>query len=212
MADGVPSEETLGVARREVERAKEALAAVRGDAGWKEGTRFRKPEGESATAHFHDLKLELYNELQGRAMKANVVFPKRFELGAAEDPQSEDLARELLLRLAAVERVVLLALDAGVERIDLIDPLYGAESKDQAVTKKGTFLNAYSVLMKFAGRSEAVFKVLHGVQKKGEYFAVPHFEAVRVDPSKDLFAASIAVSLIRVDEKAPIEPKPENQE
>jgi hypothetical protein len=61
--------------------------------------------------------------------------------------------------------------------------------------------------MKFRGTEQAVFSVLHAVQKKGQFFAVTQFQVSQEDLAKDLCGASIGVALLRVDDKAPIEPK-----
>jgi hypothetical protein len=64
--------------------------------------------------------------------------------------------------------------------------------------------------MAFKGDQQSVFKVLHGVQKKGPGFlSVHHFEVDRRDPTRDYLEASLRVSLLRTDEKAPVEGKEE---
>ena len=78
---------------------------------------------------------------------------------------------------------------------------------DEGPAKKGVFLGRLGVFMKFSGKAESVFKVLHGVQKRGQYLAVTNFEANRDDATKDLFAATISVSMLKVDEKGSLDIK-----
>jgi hypothetical protein len=206
---GVADEDQIGVAKIEIKRTRDLLASLQNDMAFKEAPRYRKPEGQTWAEHWNAEKLEVDRELQKlvRGMQA----PRSF-LPNVDDP-SEDLARELLLRLAAVYRLVQVAVDAKVERIDVVDmlPVSSAGTrKDEPVTQKGVFLNSYMVHMAFKGDQQSVFKVLQGVQKKGAGFlSVHHFEVDRRDPTKDYLDAVIRVNLLRVDEKAPIEVKEE---
>jgi hypothetical protein len=207
MAKGVPTPETLDLARRDVERARQQLTAFREDLAFKEGERFQAPKKE-VKAHLDNVKLDLYKELKDKAKALNAFPPQaNFDMTAAGDEVSEDLARELLLRLALVERLVLLAIDCKVDKIEKVDALYGVSEKSEPVTKKGVFLNKYSVSMSIRGEAMSIFKFVHGVQKKGEYLAVSHFEFTRDDPTKDYFGAMVAVTLLKADDKLPIEPE-----
>ncbi len=208
MAAGVPTDDTVARARREAERTRQQLATLKDDAGFKVGDRFLNVVGGNAKTHFESLKLDIHRELKEKARKLT-AFPADFKMAGVGDDLTEEGARDLLLRLAVVERLVLLALDAKVDRIDLVDGLYGHDAKGEAVPKGAAFLRRESVLLRFKGESEAVFRVLHAAQKKGTYLAVNHFEASRQDATKDYLSAAIGVSLLRIDEKAPITPKPE---
>lgn len=211
VAAGVPSEDVLHLARGELKRTRDLLASLREDVAFKEAERFRKsPGGEPLKAHYLFLKDDLHKELKDKA-KSTGLFPANFMLEAAGDAISEDLARELLLRLAIVERLVQVAVDAKVDRIETIDALSGAERKDEAVTRKGAFLNKYSVYMKFKGDAQSVFKVLHGAQRKNAFLAVSHFECAQDDPSKDSFSAAMTVAILRADEKLPFDPAKEGK-
>lgn len=202
---GVPTEDTLGLARNELRRTKDLLGSLRDELVFKEAERFQKPPGgETLKAHYLFLKDDLYKELKSKA-SALGLFPPNFMLEAAGDLIPDELARELLVRLAIVERLVLLAVESKVDRIEQIDALSGVDRKEEPVTKKGGFLNKYSVYMKVKGNSQSIFKLLHGTQKKGSFLAVSQFECVQEDPSKDLFSAGITVSLLRVNEAASLE-------
>lgn len=206
---GVADEDQIGVARIELKRTKDLLAALQADMVFKEAPRYRKPESSTWVEHWNAEKLEVERDLQ--KLTRGLQVPKSF-LPNVDDP-SEELARELLLRLAVVDRLVQVAVDAKVDRIDAIDmlPVSSAGARrDEPVTQKGVFLNSYMVHMAFKGDQQSVFKVLHGVQKKGPGFlSVHHFEVDRRDPTRDYLDAVIRVCLLRVDEKAPIEAREE---
>jgi hypothetical protein len=202
MANGVPSEESLRAARAGRDRSKLTLTALVNDVAFKSPEKFKKPDRETLKAHFENLKLDLYKALHEKAVGSKIAFPPNLGL---DDNAADDTAAEYLQRLAIVERLAQLAIDADVEKIELLDGLAGAGSREEGPSKKPPFLSKYGVFMKFSGKAESVFKVLHGVQKKGLYLAVSHFEAIRDDGTKDQFAATISVAMLKVDEKASLE-------
>jgi hypothetical protein len=77
--------------------------------------------------------------------------------------------------------------------------------RDERSSKKSQFLTKYSVFVKVVGKVESIFKMIHGAQKKGSYLAITNFDLTRPDATKDLFEASIAVSYLKVDDKAALE-------
>lgn len=199
-AQGVPAEETLRLARAEREQARKALAALVADTAFRPADRFRKPS-EGARSHYEDLKIKLAEELRQKAVKARIALAP-FSIS---DDGGDERVEENLLRLAAVERLATLAIECEVERVEAIDAGAGPASREEDPAGRGaSFVTAYPVFMKFAGKAESVFRVLHGAQKKGEYLAVTQFEARRAEASKDLYQATITVALLRVDEKAPV--------
>jgi hypothetical protein len=203
MANGVPSEDSLRLARASRDRTKQSLASLIKDVEFKSPDKFRKPDRENAKTHFESLSIDLYKELHQKAVNAKIAYPANVGLDSVND----DNGAEYLLRLAVVEQLSLVAIAAEVEKIEVLDGLAGGGSRDEGPAKKSPFLTKVGAFMKFSGKAESVFKVLHGVQKKGLYLAVTSFEAQRDDQTKDLFLASITVSMLRVDEKASLEAK-----
>lgn len=202
MANGVPSEDSIRSARMSRDRFKQALTGMIADSNFKAPDRYRKPDRESAKSHFESLNIDVYKELRDKAVNAKIAFPSSLGFG---DQVTDDVAPEYLARLAAVERLAQLAIDAEVEKIEAIDGLSGAGSRDEGPAKKGAYLTKYGVFMKFTGKAESVFKLLHGVQRKGQFLAVNTFEAIRDDSTKDQFSANIAVILFKVDEKGSLD-------
>jgi hypothetical protein len=201
-AQGVPGEEALRAARAERDQSRKLLGALATDVAFKGSDRFRKP-GDAARAHYDDQKIRLNEELRDRAVKARIAYTP---FALADDGSDENVA-EYLQRLSAVERLAGLAIESDVEKIEAIDASAGRRDADEDDAKKAVFLRKYSIFMKFSGKAESVFKVLHGAQKRGAYLTVTQFEARRPDASKDLFDASITVALLKVDDKAPLEAK-----
>jgi hypothetical protein len=201
MANGVPSAELLADLQRDCDLKRKALATVAADVSFKEGDSFKAPKG-AAKERFDQVKVDLAKDLVQKAATARMEIPK--SLGIETDATDESAA-ELLLRLAVVERLVDIAVQAKVDKIEVIDALSGMDRAGEG--RPGAFLTKYPVFMKFRGTEQAVFSVLHAVQKKGQFFAVTQFQVSQEDLAKDLCGASIGVALLRVDDKAPIEPK-----
>ncbi len=202
MVHGVPAPELLADLQRDCELKRKALAAVAAEVSFKEPDRFKAPAKGSAKERYDAVKVDLSKELSSKAAGARMEFPKSIGI---ETDAAEEAAPELLLRLAVVDRLMDAAVAAKVDKIEVIDALSGMDRAGEP--KKGVFLSKYPVFMKFRGTEQAVFSVLHAVQKKGQYFAVTQFQIHQEDPGKDLCGGSIGVALLKVDEKAPIEPK-----
>jgi len=205
MENGVPSEDSLVAARAARDGSKRTLRDLVRDVEFKVPDRFKKPERESAKSYFENQIIDLHKELHRDAVKAQINFPATPAGLGFGDQVSDEVAPEYLQRLAVVSRVVQVAIEAGVDKIEVIDGLAGTGSRDEAPARKSSFLGKHNVFMKFSGKAESVFKVLHGVQRKGQYLAVTSFEALRDDATKDLFAATISVAMLKVDEKAGLE-------
>lgn len=206
IAQGVPAKDAPAAAALDRGESEKVLGALLKDIAFKPAKRFELPPKE-AKGHYEDQKLNIYNELKEKASKAKIEFPAHLGMG---DEVRDDLLPELLLRLAVVERVVDTAIAAGVEKIEAVDGLANAGDSGPAL-KKGAFLNAYSVFLKVRASSEAAFRILHGVQRKGNYLAVTQFGWAQDDPARDMGAVSLTVAVLRVDEKAPLEPQPEER-
>lgn len=207
---GLPDEDTVGLARIELKRTRDLLASLVSEVNFREADRYRKPENATWVEHWNAEKMDVDRAL--KAQTATMVHTPKTFVSVLEDP-GEEMARELLLRLAVVERLVKVAAEAKVERIDAVDMLPVSSAgirKEDPVTRRGVFLNKYSVQMAFKGDQQSVFRVLHALQRKGASFlAVENFAVDRRDPTKDMLDATLRVSLLRIDEKAPLEAKEE---
>lgn len=204
MAQGVPTPDGLAAGRRDRDQTQKELAKMSPEVTFTLSDRFVKPKKEDIKSYYDNLKLNLTKELQQKATSGKVAFPQTLGL---PDDVGDDNAVEVLSRLAIVDRLVNLAVDSEAEKIDVIDAQYGTQGDTRGgpAVKKSTFLTKYSVFMKMTGKVESVFRVIHGIQKKGNYLALTHFELGRTDATKDLFEASIAVALLSVDDKAGFE-------
>jgi len=203
MAQGVPNDDGLAAGRRDREQNRKQLASMTPEVVFNLPEKFQKPKRESIKSYFDNLKLDLVKDLQTKAVGGKVAMPAN--LGLPNDINDET-ATEILSRLAVAERLVNLAVDSEVEKIETLDAEYGME-RDERSSKKSQFLTKYSVFMKVTGRAESIFRILHGAQKKGSYLALTHFEIGRPDATKDSFEASIGVALLKVDDKAGLETK-----
>jgi hypothetical protein len=200
MAQGVPTEETLVAARRDRDLSRKVLAAMAPDTAFALPERFQKPRSR-VKEYYDNLVIELTDQLKEKATNGRVAFPQNLGL---PDTVLEENAPEMMLRLAVVERLVTLLVDAGCEKIESINPLHGAD-QDERSSKKSRFLTKYSVFIRFSGSAESIFKVIHGAQKKGSYLAVTQFEMSRPDATKDVFEAGLGVALLKVDDKGALD-------
>jgi hypothetical protein len=202
MAQGVPTPDGLSSGRRDRDQNQKLLGSMTPEVAFVLDKKFVKQKGENIKTYFDNLKLDLVAQLKEKA-SGKVALPTGYGL---PDDVSDDTAVEVLSRLAVVERIVTLAVDSDVEKIDVVDAQYGME-RDERTSKKSQFLTKYSVFVKITAKAESVFKVLHGAQKKGSYLAVTQFDMTRPDATKDLFEGSFVVSLLRVDDKGALEAK-----
>jgi len=201
MAQGVPNDDGLVAARRDRDQNRKLLSAMAPEVAFTIDDKFHKPKKKDLREYFDNLKLDLVEQLKKKAVEGRVALTSN--IGMPEDI-SDETAAEALARLALVERLVLLAIDSGVEKIDVVD---SQQDRDDRGAKKSQYLTKYSVVMKIVGKSESVFKLVHGAQKKGSFLAVTQFEMGRPDATKDLFEASITTALLKIDEKAGLEAK-----
>ena len=200
MQQGVPTEEALAAAKRDRDQKKRQLAEMTPQVAFTLSDRFTVRKGDKAkdlSEYYQNLKLDLVKELQKKSVEGKLAFPQSVGL---PDDIDEDNATEVLARCAVVERLVTLSVESEVDKIETLDGQYMME-RDARSSKKSQYLTKYSVFLKVIGRQEAVFKLIHGAQKKGSYLAITNFDLTRPDATKDLFEASVAVSFLKVDDK-----------
>jgi hypothetical protein len=203
MAQGVPTDESLQIARRDRDLTRKQLAAMAPETAFVIPDRF-KPKGRSPKdqkTEYEDLVISLTKELAEKATNGRLAFPQ--SLGLPE-PVPEDAVPEMMTRLAVVDRLANLCIESECEKIESINPTHGAD-QDERSSKKSRFLTKYSVFIRFSGTAEHIFRVVHGVQKKGSYLAVTQFEMSRPDATKDVFEAALGVALLKIDEKGALE-------
>ena len=201
MQQGVPNDDGLVAGRRDREQKRRQLAEMTPQVAFTLSDRFAQRKGDKSkdlSEYYQNLKLDLIKELQKKSVEGKLQFPQNVGL---PDDIGEDNAAEVLARCAVVERLVTLAVESDIEKIETLDGQYMMD-RDERSSKKSQFLTKYSVFVKVVGKVESVFKMIHGAQKKGSFLALTHFEIGRPDATKDLFEASIAVSYLKVDDKA----------
>lgn len=200
MALGVPTDDGLAQARKDRDLNRKILTQMGPETAFAVPERFVKTSGDVG-AYYQNQKIELVNQLSEKAVAGRLVFPQTVGL---PDDVTKDSAAEMLARMAVVERLTNLCIDAGCEKIETINAVHGAD-QDERSSKKSAFLTKYTVFMRFHGSAESVFKVFHGAQKKGSYLAVTGFDMSRPDATKDVFEASLAVALLKVDDKGALD-------
>lgn len=207
MARGVPGDDAVQQARGDLKRSNETLKALAVDLVFKQDEKYTPPSGETPKSHYDDLKDKIPRELGRKGVDKNVPVPRTFGLDAQE-PGTDEAARELLFRLSVAERLVALALEAGATQISAVDALHGEDGREPAPAN-GAFVRKLGASIQFKGDPEAGFRVLHALQKKGTFFAVQDFKGTRDDPTKTTFTFFVGVRALRVDAGAPLEAKAE---
>jgi hypothetical protein len=200
MGNGVPNDDGLAQARKDRDLNRGTLAKMGPETAFVIPERFQKPKRD-VKAYYENLKIELINQLGEKAVAGRVSFPQTVGL---PDDVGDDSAAEMLMRLAIVERLTNLCIESECEKIETINAVHGAD-QDERSSKKSQFLTKYSVFIRFHGKAESIFKVVHGVQKKGAYLAVTQFDMSRPDATKDVFEVSLGVALLKVDDKGALE-------
>jgi len=203
MAQGVPTDDGLVQGRKDRDLNRKILASMAPETAFTVPERFLKGKmrPKELKEHYDDQIIKLTEELKEKATNGRLAFPATLGL---PDSVNEDSLAEMLVRLAVVERLTTLCIDAECEKIESINPLHGADQDDRS-SKKSRFLTKYSVFIRFSGKAESIFRVVHGAQKKGSYLAVTQFEMTRPDATKDVFEAGLGVALLKVDDKGALE-------
>ena len=201
MAQGVPNDDGLVSGRRDREQNRKLLASMAPEVAFTIDDKFHKPKKKDLREYFDNLKLDLVEHLRKKAVEGRVSLTSNIGM---PDDISDETAADALTRLAVIERLILLAIESGVEKIEMVD---GQQDRDDRGGKKSQYLTKIPVVMKIVAKAESVFKVIHAAQKKGSFLAVTQFEMGRPDATKDLFEASITTALLKIDEKAGLEAK-----
>src|SRR6185503_13995497 len=186
MQQGVPTEDALVSARRDRDQKKRQLAEMTPQVAFSLGDRFMIRKGDKAkdlAEYYQNLKLDLVKELQKKSVEGKLQFPQNVGL---PDDIGEENAAEVLARCAVVERLVTLAVESDIDKIETLDGQYMMD-RDERSSKKSQFLTKYTVFIKVVGKVESIFKLVHGAQKKGSFLAVTNFDLSRPDATKDLF-------------------------
>ena len=203
MEKGVPNDDGLVAGRRDRDQSRKLLAAMGPEVAFAVDPKFRRPKKKDLGEFFDNLKLDLMEQLRKKAVEGRVALTSN--IGLPEEI-TEETEAEGYARLAVVERLILLAIESGVEKIDVVDAQQDQTQKGRG-PKTSQYLTKYPVTMKVVAKSESVFKLVHAAQKKGSFLAVTQFEMGRPDATKDLFEVSITAALLKVDDKAGLEAK-----
>jgi hypothetical protein len=170
--DGVPSAEALERARERALRAEAVLKSAR------TATQIGSYDGGDPIQAFQRALAREEERLRGRIVLGNRRWPERFGL---EDPRDEEGAREELVRLAVIVRALDTILEAGIDRVDELDPYDGAGRTVWGRTggeEAGPF-RVTRVQLRFRAPAERVFRAVHAWSQpgSGSFLAVASFEA-----------------------------------
>src|SRR5262245_38585637 len=127
MQQGVPTEDALVAARRDRDQKKRQLAEMAPQVAFALSDRFVVRKGDKAkdlSEYYQNLKLDLVKELQKKSVEGKLAFPQAVGL---PDDIGEENAGEVLARCAVVERLVTLAVESDIDKIETLDGQYMME-------------------------------------------------------------------------------------
>lgn len=204
MAGGVPNDDLLARAERDLQRTRELLASLSTDLQAPAKPPFVAAAKGQAAQYFGNLHLDRWTQISEQAVGARVTLAQRESPFGRVVNATEEAASELLLRLALVDRLCKLCIDAGVEKIENVNPTAEVQIKEEATADRERFLNALLVNVKLRGSSASIFKVVHGLQKKGDFYAITSFSAEKEGEHEDLFLCEFQAAALLVDASKPI--------
>ncbi len=210
MAGGVATEDMIARGQKDLERTQALVKSLLADAAYVPKDPFNPPDATAAQV-FYDGNLTTWKNIKASAGRVHLMqttspFP-------AIQQASPSLARELLARLAVMNRVVDLAIKSRVTRIEKVNPLPDFEvDKMQDGSMRQQFLNVLPVKLTVTASSASLFALVHGLSKKGEgYVALLGFSAVPAaeDERADQWKCDLEVAALVVNEKLPLTEKKE---
>jgi len=204
MAAGVATEDMVTRGQKDLDRTKETVKGLVGDMASEPRDPF-KASFEKGPSVFLDVNLSMWKKLIEQAQgKRCEIKQKQSPFGNIANP-SPEAARELLLRLQLVEKVCSVAIESGIDSIEKVIPVApSAGSRDKGANEavsEAKFLNALTVKMTLRGPSNAIFKAIHALQKKGEFYAVTGFNCRKDGEHEDRWECELEASALLINEK-----------
>ncbi len=181
--------------------------------------RFETPKDQSPMNHFMNLRIKS-KELQDQAAKKGIAWNNRIQqLNFNPVPASDEEAKEQLLRLDLVYRVIegLYSLSAetgfSMQRIEEINPMIPQGGQGQPAFNPDSFLNKIKVGIKFRCNGTTAFLAVHRLgtpDKSGRgSMCVEEFSIERPEATVNIVEVSLVVSALIVDPSKPLEGAPQ---
>jgi hypothetical protein len=199
-AGGVAGPEALAEAQADLERRRADLAALAGRAG------FRLPdwalqavERGRAAFEFETRAPTEAEQFQSRGMKFRGGASQ--PLGFAIERPAEPVAREQLVRLTAVIRIVQSLQESGVTDVVRIEPFLDRPARDEPAFRPELFVNGVRIGVTFEAPSKAVFAALHRLEAPGEgesYLPLLRFETTQKQAGRDWLEARLEAAVLEV--------------
>jgi hypothetical protein len=171
------------------------------------------PEEKFPGAYFKKILDRKRNDLLQAAARRNIDIPDDLGFGEALPPDAQ--AADLLRILYIKERLMRIALEAGVRAVTAIAH---AEMVRTGPTRDLRFINEYPVTMKFRGTLAGALSILYRMRGEDQFFVLRNLEIASgnkdhtgreeiVDVAIDV--AGITFSEVREADLQPVPPPPE---
>ena len=202
---GVPQPETVDKAERDQKQLKKELIEIRDLLEFKVDEAFRAKEGENLQTKMGRQRDEVRLAVEKRGGERG--FPPidtRFGFPSSFAELPDTVLPEWLIRLAVVRHLCFLAMDCGVEKLELVEVI-PIEHQEEALAPADRFMGRLTVKFRVLGNSDSIMKVVHGLQQKGgKYLALEACSIKIADPTRDLLGAEIAAGALVIHPDKPV--------
>ncbi|MFH1707876.1 MAG: hypothetical protein ABIF71_08155 [Planctomycetota bacterium] len=172
------------------------------------------PEEKFPGAYFKKILDRKRNDLLQEAARRNIEIPDDLGFGEALPPDAQ--AADLLRILYIKERLMRIALEAGVQAVTAIGH---AEMVRTGPSREMRFINEYPVTMKFRGTLAATLGILYRMRGGDQFFVLRNLEIASANRDRNGREESLGVTVdvagmsfdeVRAGDLRPaaVEPKP----
>jgi len=201
---GVPQPETVDKAERDQKQLKKELAEIRESMEFKVDEAFKAKEGTNLQEKMGRQRDEVRQAIEKRCgergfppIDPRLGYPSSF----LELPES--VLSEWLVRLAVVKHLCFLAMDCGVEKLELVEVV--SDHQEEPLAPADRFLGRLTVKFRVIGTSDSIMKVVHALQQKGgKYLALEGCAIKIADPTRDLLGAEISAAALVIHPDKPV--------
>lgn len=202
---GVPQPETVDKAERDQKQLKKELLEIRDLLEFKVDEAFRAKEGQNLQEKMGRQRDEVRQAILKRSQERG--FPEidpRLGYPSSFLEMPEPVLAEWLIRLAVVKHLCFLAMDSGVEKLELVE-VVPVEQREEALAPADRFMGRLTVKFRVLGSSDSIMKVVHGLQQKGGKYLALEACAIKIaDPTRDLLGAEIAAGALVIHPDKPV--------
>jgi hypothetical protein len=170
MQSGVPTDVAVGQADRDRGTIQEDLKDIQDKLAFRADESFRAKGGQSPAAKFGQQRQAVFSKLDAAVSSRGMdKLPNLLKFPQAFNDIPEPVLTEWLVRLAIVQRVVMVAIESGVNGITLLE-VVPSEHQDEVTVPADRFLGVLAIKIKVTGSANSIISMVHGLQQEGPNF------------------------------------------